>query len=53
MQNIARIAEGLVPELKLGKLDRLEIQSAGTRDILQTRADRLIFTRLAVNHAGT
>ena len=53
MQNIARLAEGLVPELKLGKLDRLEIQSAGTRDILQTRADRLIFTRLAVNHAGT
>jgi CheY-like chemotaxis protein len=56
MQNIARRAEQLMPELQLGKLDRLEIQQAGSRAILQPRADRLVFVRVATtrsaNHEG-
>jgi CheY-like chemotaxis protein len=52
MQNIAQRAEQMIPELQLGKLDRLEIQLAGSRAVLQPRADRLVFLRAAVNHAG-
>jgi CheY-like chemotaxis protein len=51
MQNIARRADQLIPQLQLGKLDRLEIQLAGDRAILQPRADRMIFVRVAANPA--
>lgn len=47
LQKIARCAEKLVPELQLGRLDRVEIQTAAGRTVLQPRADRLIFARLA------
>jgi CheY-like chemotaxis protein len=46
MQKVARCAESLIPELQLGKLDRLEIQLSDGRAILQPRADRLIFARV-------
>ena len=49
MQCVGRHAGQLIPELQLGKLDRLEIQLAGGRAVLQPRADRLIFVRVAVN----
>ena len=49
LQNIAQRAEQLIPELQLGKLDRLEIQLADSRAVLQPRADRLIFVRVAAN----
>ena len=52
MQKIASRAEQLIPELQLGKLDRLEIQLAGGRAILQPRADRLVFLRTGVSDAG-
>jgi predicted regulator of Ras-like GTPase activity (Roadblock/LC7/MglB family) len=51
MQKVARRAEQLTPQLQLGRLDRLEIQMAGGRAILQPRADRMIFVRLAANPA--
>jgi len=51
MQKVARRAEQLIPQLQLGRLDRLEIQMAGGRAILQPRADRMIFVRLAANPA--
>jgi ActR/RegA family two-component response regulator len=47
LQNIAHRAGALVLEIQLGKLDRLEIQLADGRAVLQPRADRLIFARLA------
>ena len=47
LQNIAHRAGALVLEIQLGKLDRLEIQLADGRAILQPRADRLIFARIA------
>ncbi len=47
LQNIAHRAGALVQEIQLGKLDRLEIQLADGRAVLQPRADRLIFARLA------
>ena len=47
LQNIAHRAGALILEIQLGKLDRLEIQLADGRAILQPRADRLIFTRIA------
>ena len=47
LQNIAHRAGALVFEIQLGKLDRLEIQLADGRAILQPRADRLIFARIA------
>ena len=51
MQKIARRAELLIPDLQLGKLDRLEIQLAGGRAVLQPRADRLVFLRADVSRA--
>jgi CheY-like chemotaxis protein len=47
MQNVAQQAGKLIPDLQLGKLDRVEIQLAGGRAILQPRADRLVFARIA------
>jgi predicted regulator of Ras-like GTPase activity (Roadblock/LC7/MglB family) len=47
MQTVAQRAEKLVPDLQLGKLDRVEIQLAGGRAILQPRADRMVFVRVA------
>lgn len=47
LQAIAARAEKLIPELQLGKLDRVEIQLAAGRAILQPRADRLVFVHLA------
>ncbi len=47
LQNIAHRAGALVLEIQLGKLDRLEIQLADGRAVLQPRADRLIFARIA------
>ena len=55
MKNMAQRAEQLIPELQLGKLDRLEIQLADSRVVLQPRADRLISVRVAahlVAHEG-
>ena len=46
MQNVARHAEKIIPEIQLGKLDRLEIQLPEGRAVLQPRADRMIFVRL-------
>jgi CheY-like chemotaxis protein len=46
LQTVARRAESLIPELQLGKLDRLEIQLPGGRAVLQPRADRLVFVRV-------
>ena len=51
MQIVSHRAGLLIPELQLGKLDRLEIQLTGGRAVLQPRADRLVFLRAAVNHA--
>lgn len=47
LQKIAQRADTLIPELQLGKLDRLELQLADGRAILQPRADRLVFARVA------
>lgn len=47
MQSVAQRAEKLIPDLLLGKLDRVEIRLADGRAVLQPRADRLIFVRLA------
>lgn len=47
LQNIAQRAGALVTEIQLGKLDRLVIQLADGRAVLQPRADRLIFARIA------
>jgi CheY-like chemotaxis protein len=56
MQNVAQRAGQIIPELQLGKLDRFEIQSPAGRVILQPRADRLVFVRIAapnpVKHEG-
>ena len=49
MKTIASRAEQLIPEIQLGKLDRLEIQLADGRAILQPRADRMIFVLMAAN----
>jgi CheY-like chemotaxis protein len=46
LRNVARQAEKLIPDLQLGKLDRVEIQMAGGRAILQPRADRMVFVRI-------
>jgi len=46
LQNVAHCADQLIPELQLGKLDRVEIQLTESRAILQPRADRLIFARV-------
>ena len=46
LREIAQRAEALVPHLQLGKTDRLEIQLAGGRAILQPRGDRMIFVRV-------
>jgi CheY-like chemotaxis protein len=46
LQTVAQRAEKLVPDLQLGKLDRVEIQLADGRVILQPRTDRLIFARI-------
>jgi hypothetical protein len=45
---IAALAEKLIPDLQLGKLDRVEFQLADGRAILQPRADRLVFLRIAI-----
>ncbi len=47
LQAVALRAEKLIPELQLGKLDRVEIQLADGRAVLQPRADRLVFMRVA------
>ena len=47
LQEISARAEPLIPRLQLGKMDRLEIQLAEGRAILQPRADRLVFVRVA------
>lgn len=52
LQKVAQRAEKLIPDLQLGKLDRVEIQLAAGRAILQPRADRLIFVRVAANPAN-
>ena len=49
LQEIARRAEKIIPEIQLGKLDRLEIQLSAGRAVLQPRADRLIFVRVEDN----
>jgi CheY-like chemotaxis protein len=46
LQEVARRAEALVPEILLGKPDRLEIQLEADRAILQVRTDRLVFARV-------
>ena len=46
LQAVAQRAEKLIPDLQLGKLDRVEIQLADGRAILQPRADRLVFARI-------
>jgi len=46
LQAVLVRAEKLIPEIQLGKLDRLEIQLTAGRAVLQPRADRLIFVRL-------
>jgi hypothetical protein len=48
LQKIAALAEKLIPDLQLGKLDRVEFQLADGRAILQPRADRLVFLRIAI-----
>ena len=48
LQAAAQRAGDLIPRIQLGKLDRLEIELADGRAILQPRADRLVFVRL--NH---
>lgn len=55
LREIGHRAEQLIPDLQLGKLDRVEIQLGDGRAILQPRPDRLIFARFAAhpaNHAG-
>jgi len=47
LQAVAQRAEKLIPELQLGKLDRVEIQLPVGRAVLQPRADRLVFMRVA------
>jgi CheY-like chemotaxis protein len=47
LQAVAQRAEKLIPDLQLGRLDRVEIQLADGRAILQPRADRLVFVRVA------
>jgi CheY-like chemotaxis protein len=47
LQAIAEHAEPLAPFLQIGKLDRVETRLPDGRVILQVRADRLIFVRLA------
>ena len=47
MQEIARRAEKIIPEIQLGKLDRMEIKLADSRIVLQPRTDRLIWVRVA------
>ena len=55
LQNITLCAEQLIPDLQLGRLDRVEVQLPDGRAVLQPRTDRLIFVRVAanaVNHEG-
>jgi len=47
LQAVAQRAEKLIPDLQLGKLDRVEIQLADGRAVLQPRADRLVFAHIA------
>jgi len=47
LQAVAQRAEKLIPELQLGKLDRVEMQLPVGRAVLQPRADRLVFVRVA------
>ena len=47
LQTVAQRAEKLVPDLQLGRLDRVEIQLADGRAVLQPRTDRMIFVRVA------
>ena len=47
LQKIAERAEKLIPELQLGKLDRVEVQLPAGRAVLQARTDRLVFVRMA------
>lgn len=53
LKTVARHAEALIAELQLGKFDRLEIQLADSRAILQPRADRLIFARVGASAVKT
>ncbi len=55
MQEIAIRAEKIIPEIQLGKLDRMEIKLTGSRIVVQPRTDRLIWVRVAdtpVKHEG-
>ena len=47
MQEISQHAEPLTTFLQIGKLDRVEIELPDGRAILQARADRMIFIRMA------
>ncbi len=47
LQKISAGAEKLIPNLQLGKLDRVEVRLAEGRVVLQPRADRLVFVRLS------
>ena len=53
LQKFSALAEKLIPDLQLGKLDRIEFQFAAGRAILQPRADRLVFLQVATAAAQT
>lgn len=53
LQAVAGHAGKIIPEIQLGKLDRLEIQLPDGRAILQPRADRMIFVGLGNRNRKT